>query len=489
MSNYRKPSRYLIPAIALIVLAGPVYAETLEDAIRAAITTHPSVEGAQAESGAAQAEKKSHTSGYFPTVRVNGSTGRIYGDNATSRGLNVTRGAGYSNMWNGSVSATEKIFTGFETTNRIKSAQSKKTSADMNVMDVRENLAYRAAQAYLDVMRAREGLALLKSHGAKTDDYLSRIDKMVEDGGSDNAELQQARDISVILSGLIDDYEGQVRAAESNYFDMTGHAPDELTKPVLDETMLPGSLEDALGAALKMHPSLQAAAYSAESAAYDMEAEKAPLYPSLEGELSYMKEEKRDLIGGEIEDGRAVVNLNWMFETGGGQIARIREKKYTHARALSAARETQKQVELGTRLAWSEYQTALEQVANQSQRQELNAKLFDTYKVQFEGAKISLLQLMQGDNQLFTTHLEKINGEYRLLAAKYALLGSMGRLQQAMDLTTLAEAESSGNESVPDIEPAAGETDESGAEAAAAIEPSAGQEACNQAECGLLTQP
>ncbi len=475
-----------------MIFATPVSAETLEDAVRATITTHPGVESALAESSAAHEQKNESRSGYFPTVRVGGSAGRIYGDNATSRGLSVSRGAGYSNMWNGSVSATEKIFTGFETTNRIRSAKSKKASADMNVLDVRESLAYRASQAYIDVMRAREGLALLQAHGKKVDDYLSRISKMVDEGGSDNAELQQARDIRVILDGLVDDYEGQVRAAESSYVDMTGHAPDgEMAKPVEVAGVVPATLEDALGAALKMHPSLQAAAYSSESAAYDVKAEKAPLYPSLEGELSYLKEEKRDLIGGEIEDGRAVVNLNWAFETGGAQLARIREKKAIHSQAVSAAREAQKRVELGVRLAWSEYQTALEQVKNQQQRVDLNNKLFDTYKVQFEGTKISLLQLMQGDNQLFTTGLEKINGEYRLLIAQHALLSSIGQLQQSLGITSVASAD----QAAFDIEPAAGEAAsnlEPTAGEAAAIEPSAGQRAgepCAQAECGLLTQP
>jgi adhesin transport system outer membrane protein len=263
--------------------------------------------------------------------------------------------------------------------------------------------------------------------------------------------------------------------------------PDgELIKPAIAESSLPASLEDAVGLALKSHPSLQAAQYTSQYTEYDMKAEKAPLYPTVEGELSYMKEEKRDLIGGEVEDGRAVINLNWAFETGGAQLARIKQKKFAHAEAQARLREAQKRVELGARLAWSEYQTALEQFGNQQQRIDLNTKLFDTYKVQFEGTKISLLQLMQGDNQLFTTGLERMNGEYRLLAAKHALLASVGQLQQSLNLVTLAEAAPA---TPAQIEPAAGEADL--AAEAAAIEPSSGKTSqdCNQAECGLLTQP
>lgn len=433
--------------VSALVLCGSfsVHAETLGDAVEAAISTHPSIEAAKAAIDAANQEKRAQRSDYFPKISVSSTAGRIYGDNATSRGLSVTRGAGYSGLWNGSVSARETIFNGFQTSNKVHSTVERKTSAMMSLEDVRESLAFRTVQSYLDVMRATEGLALLKKHEVKVDDYLSRIKKKVDEGASDEAEYQQARDIRVILDGLLDDYEAQLRAAQSNYMDLTGDVPgNSLVRPVLAQDILPGDIEGALSWARDHHPAIKAAYHSSQSSAHDAKAEKGSLYPTVEGELSYMAEDKKDLIGGEIEDGRAVIHANWGFDTGGAQLARISKKKYEHAEALSRLRETEKQIDLGVRLAWSEHQAAVEQAKNQQKRRELNEKLFATYKIQFEGAKISLLQLMQGDNQLFTTGLEKMNGEYRALASQYALLSSMGKIRESV----LA---------VPSVEPAAGE--------------------------------
>jgi adhesin transport system outer membrane protein len=477
MKTNRKIARYFIPAFVLLAMQPAVVcAETLEEAVFSTITTHPNVAEAKAASGAAAQEKREAKSDYFPTVSVGATTGRIYGDNATSRGLSVTRGAGYSNLWNSSISAREPIFKGFETSNRIDSAKSRKLSADMNVLDVKESLAYKAAQAYIDLMRAKEGLALLNGHGKKVDDYLNRIKKMVDEGASDEAEYQQARDIRVILDGLVVDYEAQVSAAESNYFDLTGHLPEgKLERPVVRVEMIPPTVEEAVAAARKYHPTLHAAQYTSKSAAYDVAAEKAPLYPTLEGELSYLTEEKRDLIGGELEDGRAVVHLSWDYETGGAQLARIKRKKFEHAEALSRVHETERQVELGVRLAWSEYKSARDQTENQNKRQSLNKKLFDTYKAQFEGTKISLLQLMQGDNQLFTTGLEKLNGQYRLLASEYAILSSMGRLQQSLNLASVSPAPIAAAPVIP-----------------VAVEPQAGspvENKCVKKTCGPLKKP
>jgi len=56
-------------------------------------------------------------------------------------------------------------------------------------------------------------------------------------------------------------------------------------------------------------------------------------------------------------------------------------------------------------------------------------ELSDAYKIQFEGARVRLLQLMQAENQLFSAQLESIAANYRTLFAKYNILASMGQLQ------------------------------------------------------------
>ena len=430
------------PLFLLLCLAIPGFfsiaqAETLENSVLSALESHPSAESAQAGLAVASEDKKAEYSGYFPEFLVNGSAGRIYGDNATSRGLSVTRGAGYSNLWEGQVTARQMIFDGFETSSRVGAANARKLSADMNLLDVRETLATRAAQSYLEVMRARTGYAMLKQQQKTVLDYLGRIKTSVDNGTSDEAEYQQARDVNVILDGFIADYEGQVRTAESNYFEVTGRFPEgDMEVPVPHIDLIPSTAAEALEFALASHPSLRAADFSAQSTEREVESEQAQLYPNLDGELSYLKSEKEDLIGGEIVDAKALVRMNWNFETGGGQLARIRKKRYEHEETLARAKELQRQVERGVRLAYSELQTAQSQLENSKKRQELNTKLFDTYKVQFEGARITLLQLMQADNQLLNTKLEKMNGEYRVLAAQYATLASMGRLQGSLNLAS-----------------------------------------------------
>jgi len=445
MKIYLKTFAAFCAFAAFSVTPLKVNAETLEEAVAVTLSQHPQVDGARQAMLAAGERQREQRSAYFPELQVNATGGRIYGDNSTSRGLSVTRGAGYSYLWEGSVSATQQIYDGWETANRIKSAEAEEKAADMSVEDIRETLALRVAETYVNLYRVRNGLDMLVKQKNSVSDYMDRISSLVDDGAADEAELQQARDVSVILDNFTADYTGQLRVLESDYNELTGHFPTESKiLPTLAEDAIPATADEAIAIAKDMHPSLKSARFASQSAKYDMRAEESTYIPKFDGELSYLKSDKRDIIGGEVEDGRAVVRMNWAFETGGGQSARIKQRLYEHKQALAGVAETERRIERDIRRAYAELETATRQLNNQKKRYDLNKKLYDTYEVQFEGARISLLQLMQSDNQLLLTQLETMNARSRVNLAKYSILASMGLLQKTLNVKfeEMAEAQS-----------------------------------------------
>lgn len=427
--RFLKGSSSLICLVLLVTGSFSVQAETLHETVHDALSQYPAVDAARAGVESAFYDHKDSRSGYFPKISMTGTGGRFYGDNATSRGLSVTRGSGYSYLWEGSVSATQMLFDGFETSNRVDAAGARMDSAEMSLADAEERVALRAVQAYLNVLRVQNGLSMLKAHEQRVDQYLARINTAVEEGAADEAMVQQGRDIRSILAGFIADYKGQLELAQADYIEMTGRLPEgALTTPDLPTGAILENVQEAVKFAKDVHPSLKSAAFESISAQHDVAAEKAQLYPDVDGELSYLKSDKEDIIGGEVVDAKAVVRLNWAFETGGGQLARIKKKTHEYKEAQARLYETERQVERNVRAAYAELQTANAKLKNQDNRVRLNEKLFDTYRVQFDGARISLLQLMQSHNQLFNTKLEHMNTRFRVLAAQYGVLSALGQL-------------------------------------------------------------
>jgi adhesin transport system outer membrane protein len=420
-------------------------AESISDAVLSALNYHPSVEAAMANRDALVDAYKEEYSGYFPEINVRGVGGRIFGDNSTTRGLSVTRGSGYSDLFEGSVTLTQKIFDGWETESRVDAASARRKSANLSIYDVREELALSAVISYLDILRTRESLVLLRSHKNKIEDYQERIARMVEEGAADQSMVMQAKDVAAQLENTIIDITGQLETARSEYKEITGHAAeDPMSRPEMNFEHFLADMNDAVSYAIENHPTLGATALEAEAVSYDADAETASLFPDVNGELSYLKRDQEDVIGGEVRDAKAVVRFNWNFSTGGGQIYKMRKARKRYTESQARYQEQVRMVEKDVRAAWYTMETAQNQLKLARERVTLNKSLFEINEQQFEAARMDLLQIMQSHNTYFNSRMALLNAEFRYLASQYTVLANTGRLQEAMHIKPARSDERNG---------------------------------------------
>ncbi|MEM6780706.1 MAG: TolC family protein [Pseudomonadota bacterium] len=420
---------------SVVLLPSQAMAETLRNAVLKALGQHPTVEAALAVEKRIQEEQKEERAGFFPEINASATGGRIFGDNSTTRGLVVDRGEAYSYLWEGSASITQPIFDGLQTFNRVDAAKARLAAQEHSVTDIRQNLALRATQAYLNVLRAREALYSIENYRDTLNAYQDRIKLMVDEGAADEAEAAQAKNIALLLEDSLAEFEGQVQAAEAEYIELVGHMPDgKLQEPEIMNFELYDSVDAAVDYAKVNHPILKSARKELEAAGYDSEAEEGTLFPEIDGELSYLKRDQVEEIGGEVLDQRAIVRMNWSFSLGGAELARIRQTKAEYSEALANLQSSQREIVRDVRRSYALYETVKKQNELLKERQEITEDLFDTYKVQFEGARVSLLQLMQTENQMFNTQLEAINTYFQYLTSHYTLLASMGDLLKHLNL-------------------------------------------------------
>ena len=434
---------FLLACVAVCALASngisPAYAETLEKAVESSLNRHPSVVAALAGRNLAREERQESFSAFFPEVNVTAATGRIYGDNSTSRGLSVERGTGYS--WNHeyAVSVNQPIFDGMETIRRVEAADARMESARINIDDVRESLGLRVVLAYIDVLRNREALAMIQGHGKKIADYKKRIKSMVDEGMADESMAVQAEDIQNQLDATIADVEGQLDKSLADYAEAVGHAAEEnLVRPVLDDAAMPPDPDQAVQAALRAHPALMALQLQGQATASEIDAERGTIYPDIVGEISHYKKDLADVIGGEVVDNRALLRMNWNFSTGGAQLARIRQSTHRHAEAEARAAEVSARIEREIRKAYAEIEAAQNRRDVGRDRVDVSARLVSAYEKQFEAGKVTLLNILQAENNHFNAKLSLMNADFRVLAARYSVLANMGQLQKVLNIVPVA---------------------------------------------------
>ena len=405
--------------------------ETLSEAVGQALNAHPTIEAALQAKEVARETRREQRSAYFPEISANASAGRIYGDNSTSRGLTVSRGATYSGLGEAGATLTQPLFDGFETSNRVKAADARIESEEYNIADAREQLAYQAVQAYWGLFHSQRLLNKVKSYKETIEDYLGRIEMMVVEGAADESEASQARNVILDIESSIVDYEGQVRSALANYRQIMGTVPrSALHEPMSIHHIIPGTPDEALEGSQGDHPALISLDREMTASEFDEQAEKGVLFPDIDGELSVYKKDQKEEIGGEVEDHRALIKMNWVFNTGGAQFARMDRAKAERSELLARKGETLRQIEGDIRRAYAEMVTAAKQMRVIESRKEVTQELLDAYEVQFEGGRVRLLQLMQSESQVFNVDVERLNADYRYKLAKFAVLASMGKLNQ-----------------------------------------------------------
>ncbi len=430
---------YALTSALCFVLPQSAGAETVREAIENALANHPAIDIATSQQDVADENRREEVSNLYPEIYTSATGGRMYGNNSTTRGLTVSRGQAYSWLWEGNASITQPLFNGFETYNRIDAAEARQSAAEFTLADARQGTALRAAQAFLNVRRAKEAYEKTSSYQGRIKDYLSRIKSMVDAGAADEAESAQAKNIQAQLDNTAAEMEGQVKLALADYAEATGSMPSgELRGGDEVGSLMLKDINETLQYATTNHPLVLSAQKNLEAEDEEVSAEKGVLLPDLDGELSYLKRDQKEEIGGEVDDGRAVMRMSWGFSTGGGQLARIRKSKAERSEALARIAQTKRQIERDIRRAFAEYETAEKQKELNAKRAVVTKELFQTYEKQFEASKVRLLQLMQAENQVFTAELEQINSNYRVMMAEYTTLASSGRLLEILGVEAQA---------------------------------------------------
>lgn len=408
------------------------FAETLGDAVAFAVQNHPSVMAAQSGRNASAETVTEEKSAYYPVINMNASFGRVYADNTTTRGLSVTRGAGYSWYGEGRTALNQKLYDWSATDHRVAAAKSRYYAADLSVEDKRQAIEFQTTQAYIQTLLAQTLKNKAENHLSLMKTYEGRIETLVDEGGADDSALSRAQDIVLLAENSLIQAETDLAVALASYAEAVGRPPvNGLVEPALSMDTMPPDIDTATSVALQNHPQIIAAQYDVKAAHYDKRAEQINLYPQFDAELSYGERDQRDLIGGESTDARALVKVNWDFAVGGAQKAAQRRAAEIEREATYIVDGLKRTVERDVRVAWSSLDLAKRQKMNEADRLAAARETLDTYNEQFEGGQKTLLDIMSAEMQVFNADYSYTNMVYRELDAAYALRIIVGQTASA----------------------------------------------------------
>jgi adhesin transport system outer membrane protein len=425
----------VIGAVAF-AMSGFAAAETLKEVVTFAVETHPQVLSAARKKDAADSAIDAARGGYFPKIDYLYGTGREHSKNVTT--LATTPDWVKLNRKQEGMILNQMLFDGMGVSGEVDRRKAISDSSAHRVYSAAEDTALQTIDAYLDVLKnvelvnfARENLA---AHNRTFDKVKLRADK----GVGRRADLEQ---IDARLALAISNQaaaESTLRDAEIAYLKVVGKMPISLTRP--EAPPIPPSADEAVRVAVMNHPILRSALSDVDAAQAQREIARSFYFPRIELEASYSDNKNVDGIVGPNRDRLVMLWLKWNVFRGGFDYHRDLETAKQINEAQEIARNTNRQVEAAVRLAYNAYATARDRLPSLDRYVKASDSTRDAYSKQFAIGQRTLLDLLDSENEFFTSRSTYVTALFIELSARFRVLNAMGNLMTVMDIKPPEEA-------------------------------------------------
>lgn len=441
----------LIGAASCAALLMPVTSladTTLKDSVLATVSTNPKIKVFQEHRQAAAYDIRRARAGWLPRVDASGGYGLEQFSDSYARYMDKDHEL--TDRSEASIYLRQTLWDGFATSSRVDISTAKFDSADYRLMDNAEALALDAILAHIDVLRLAEIVRYSENNVRQHQEILSsQMDRQRHGAASIGDVTQTQGRLARAQSSLVES-RSNLEMARAAYKRLTGNeVPVDIAAPTMPGNT-PPSFEAALAACLSGNPKI--ATYKAEVQASrgEVELDKSRFQPTVYVEVGPAYREHVDSSESYSWGTTAMVRANWNLYDGGADVAAVQ---------ASSARVRQNRQELQslldnlneeTRSTWARYLSAREQSVFYDKAVMYNTKSRDTYMQQFLVGQRSLLDVLDAENELYSSQIQQITAQsnefgsaYRLLALEGNLLASIGinrsEFRSISDAATISE--------------------------------------------------
>jgi adhesin transport system outer membrane protein len=435
--------RFLLGAVstlAIIAFSAAAHAQALPEVVKLAVETNPQIGVVSANRQAVAEELRQARGLYLPQVDLNGSVGPQWSNDVISRTDN--QGTNEELLTSDArLAVTQRLFTGFNTTNEVDRQKARVSSAASRVYDNAENIALDAIGAYLEVIRQRELYALSKQNVDFHKEILGKLEQRLTGGVGTRADVAQTRARLARGEATLAQTANDLGDAEAFYTRVNGQFPGELSRPDFPVAALPQSIDAAVQLAQHNNPKVRTAEYDVDVTTAESEQAKSPFYPqvNLVADTGYSDDQAaRNTYG---YDSRVLVrgSMN-LFRGGIDRAARQEAVQRMHQAREDRSRIANEQKEEARR-SWFSYQASAQRVQQLESAVKDLKDTRDAYEQQFNIGQRSLLDLLDAENELFTARGQLLSADLNQLRSGYRMLAADGLLLKTMQIAAPKESD------------------------------------------------
>jgi len=403
-------------------------AQTVEDAIQAALRHSPQIAIGQADTDAASANQFGALGEFLPSVSATISAGEQRWRSDELERLRAEDGMTYS------LEFSQPVFQGGSAYYGLKDARASTQAQRLLERENRQFVAQAAATAHASLILNRE----IVRHRTKSLDLLLQqvtiTDRRREAGAESLISVSQARSRMEQERAELVRAEASLAVAEANYLRQTGEVPAAVMVPDtqrIDDEMI--SVADAIAQALKTNPGLLARDGLVSAARYGQNSARGKLAPtlSLDGQYNAYDLQASAATPGvrqEANEFQVVARLRIPLFQQGQNYSGLKSARARLERENAARRDARLAVEEAVTANWNTLQSAAEAIIAAEAAVDASEIVVEGQQAEYSVGRIGIQDVLDGQRDLVFARITLSQAEFDYRQARYGLLALVDRL-------------------------------------------------------------
>lgn len=408
-------NRVWLTGAALLVAAPPASAETLADAVRAAVASNPTLAAAHARQEAlAEAPEQARSLG-----RLTADAGATGGYDRYDRGKSAS----------GTVSASLPIWTGGRVRSAVRAANADVAAGGEGVRDIAAGVLSDVAGAYADLLFQQESVAIVRADIQLLDSQVAESKARFDLGTGTQTDVARLVAQRASAGATEASAVAALAAAAADYRAVVGVDAGKLAPPPATLAGLPASIEDARAQAIEANPVYRQARSANDAADARIGVARSNGAPSVGVGASYgYGYATGSDNGGYVRSAAAGATFRVPLLTGGLVASQVRQATADARAARYDTEAVSRNVIRATDTAWANVVAARTRVDANTQAVTAADRALAGVKAEYAVGLRSTLDILIADESLRGAQLALANSRSDLLTSETALLRATGTL-------------------------------------------------------------
>jgi len=412
---------------------------TLQEAVQQAIATNPDIGIVASNREAVDQELRQARGLYLPQIDVAAGVGVASYNDLTSRATGSDSEETFRRE--SSITLQQRLFDGFEAGATVEREMARVESAASRVLENSEVLALDAIGAYLEVLRQRDLVRLAEDNVAYHGQVLDAQRSRLEGGGGSEADVDQTEARASRARNTLIEQLQDLRVSEAIYTRIVGSFPgNDLSYPEFPASSLPGDLDEAVQLAVRNNPTTKIFEADVRTAEAEVELSEVPLYPAVTLEAQTEYNDGADSNDTYEFNNQLMVRVRWNLFRGGIDRAARQEALFRLTESKNRRYRSVLESQQEMRRSWFELEAARDSIEALEDSRDFNRSTLGAYEQQFEVAQRTLLDVLDAENELFTSEGQLITAQTNEQLASYRILAVGGVLLETLGVSAPEQA-------------------------------------------------